>query len=177
VPALAALAPAALDAPLRDGDAEVRPLARPRGDAVPLATRPVAGRRALVAAARRAGAGRVVQLAGEESWRRRFAASETAPDAHRAWWSRAVAAAAHAPARRDTTSTRSSPLDPPPREPAPLATTVAALGAPAAAPAEARGDGRAPGAPARRVPEPWLMGGALTALLAAVASRRLRGRA
>jgi hypothetical protein len=55
--------------------------------------------------------------------------------------------------------------------------TVAALGAPAAAPSEAGGDARPPGAPARRLPEPWLVGGAMAALLAEVASRRLRGRA
>ena len=59
VPALAALA-AAVPGPLvLDSGGAVVPLARPRPDAVPLAVRRVDGRPVLVAAARRAGAGRV----------------------------------------------------------------------------------------------------------------------
>jgi hypothetical protein len=175
VPALAALAPAALDLPAREGATAVQPLARPRADAVPLAWRSVAGRRALVAAARRVGPGRVVQLAGEETWRRRLAGGDDAPDAHRAFWSRAVAAAAYAPAPRDPAAGADSPLDPPHRTPAPLAATVAALGAPVARFAD---DPRAPTAPApaRRFPDAWLVGGALLALLTEIAARRLRGR-
>jgi hypothetical protein len=173
VPALATLAGASLDEPVRDGDATVRALARPRADAVPLAWRPLAGRRALVAVARRVGAGRVVQLAEEESWRRRLAGAD--PDAHRAWWSRAVAGAAYAPSARVTVSS-ASPLDPPAREPAPLVATVASLGAPSAD--DARADGERPAAPGpRRLPDAALVSGALLALLAEVASRRLRGAA
>jgi hypothetical protein len=177
VPALAALAGAALDEAVRDGDATVRPLARPRADAVPLAWRPLAGRRALVAVARRVGAGRVVQLAEEETWRRRLAGA--GPDAHRAWWSRAVAGAAYAPSRAVAAARAPSPLDPPPREPAPLVAAVAALGAPSiAADASERGAPSAPSAPSpRRLPDALLIGGALAALLAEVASRRLRGAA
>lgn len=181
VPALAPLAGAALDAPVREGEATVRALTRPRADAVPLAWRTLAGRRALVAAARRVGPGRVVQLAEEETWRRRLAGGEEAPDAHRAFWSRAVAAVAHAPAvpaavAPAAVAPAASPLDAPAREPAPLAATVAALGAPAVG--DAHADADAPSAPApRRLPDAALVGAALAALLAEVASRRLRGAA
>ncbi|GLC25870.1 hypothetical protein [Roseisolibacter agri] len=176
VPALAALAAAALDDPVRDGDGTVRALTAPRADAVPLAWRPLAGRRALVAAARRVGPGRVVQLAEEETWRRRLAGGEEAPAAHRAFWSRAVATVAHASAAPTPSPPPASPLDAPAREPAPLAATVAALGPPTTG--AARDPGGAPAAPApRRVPDAVLVGGALAALLAEVASRRLRGAA
>ncbi|HZF67268.1 MAG TPA: hypothetical protein VEZ47_04440, partial [Gemmatirosa sp.] len=59
-------------------------------------------------------------------------------------------------------------------DPAPLATTVAALGPPTPPPGADRPGSRAPGAP----PLPgdaWLLGGAIVAVLAEVASRRLRG--
>jgi hypothetical protein len=172
VPALAALAGAALDEPVRDGDATLRPLARPRADAVPLEWRPLGGRRALVAVARRVGAGRVVQLAEEETWRRRLTGGD--PDAHRAWWSRTVASAAYAPSP-PVAMRPASPLDPPAREPAPLVATVATLGAPSSG---GRADDAPPAAPGpRRLPDALLVGGALAALLAEVASRRLRGAA
>lgn len=191
---LALLAAAALDAPIADaslvGDAAapgdeaatVRPLTRPRADAVPLASRTVAGRRVLVAAARRVGPGRVVQLAGEESWRRRLAGGDGAPEAHRAAWSRAVAAAAYVPAAPIAAngSPLDSPLEPPRREPAPLAATVAALGPAADAPwpATARATARAVDrpAPGPRPSEGVLVGLALAALVTEVASRRWRGQ-
>ncbi|MGZ8412574.1 MAG: hypothetical protein ACXW05_07560 [Gemmatirosa sp.] len=174
VPALAALAGASLDEPVRDGDATVRALVRPRADAVPLAWRPLAGRRALTAVARRVGAGRVVQLAEEETWRRRLAGSN--PDAHRAWWSRAVAGVAYAPSMPAVVTSIASPLDPPAREPAPLVATIASLGAPSVD--DTASNGERPTAPGpRRLPDAALVGGAMLALLAEVASRRLRGAA
>jgi hypothetical protein len=121
------------------------------------------------------GAGRVVQLADVESWRRRLRPDEAAPAAHRAWWAQAVAAAAYAsvppvPAAPGDTAGRAPAADP-----APLAATVAALGPAADAPPDAaRRD--AP-ASTRRLPDALLVPVALLALLGEVASRRLRGAA
>jgi len=170
-PALAALAPAAPGPTIDDSAGAIVPLARPRADAVPLAARRVDGARTLVAAARRVGAGRVVQMADAESWRQRMRPDDGAAAEHRAWWAQAVAAAAYAPVAP------AAPAPPSaadlPADPAPLAATVAALG-----PA---GDPPAAGAPATRpasssrVPDAVLVPLALAALLAEVASRRLRG--
>jgi hypothetical protein len=176
-PALAALAPAASGPASDDSTGAVAPLVRLRADAVPLAYREVAGARTLVAAARRVGAGRVVQLADLESWRQRLRADDAAPAAHRAWWAQAVAAAAYAPSA-DTVASPAAPTHAPVDslpDPAPLAATVAALGSAADPPAPDQA-ARAPG-PRRRVPDPVLVALALAALLAEVASRRLRGAA
>ncbi len=178
-PGLAELAPAVPALVATDDSAgALRPLERLRGDASPLAYRTVAGARVLVAAARRAGAGRVVQVADEATWHRRLRADDAAPAAHRAWWGQVVAAAAYAGAPPNASpnasagAARPSPLDPPAADPAPLAAAVAALGAPADPPAAAP----APARPAeRRVPDAVLVPLALGALLAEVASRRLRG--
>ena len=182
-PGLAALAPAtpALTA-VDESAGTLRPLERPRDDAVPLASRTVGGTRALVAAARRVGAGRVVQIADEATWRRRLRADDAAPAAHRAWWAQVVAAAAYAGApRADTSATPVIPaeagtlLAAPASDPAPLAATIAALGPPSAATEPAR----EAGAPHERgsVPDAVLVPLALAALTAEVASRRLRGAA
>lgn len=177
-PGLASLAPAEpAVAAAEDSAGAVRPLERPRADAVPLAYRTVAGARTLVAAARRLGAGRVVQIADEATWHRRLRADPAAPAEHRAWWAQVLAAAAYAGAARpDTAAARPSPLDPPAADPAPLAAAVAALG-PLAAPGDrAPGPPAAPGDPTRGVPDAVLVPLALAALVAEVASRRLRGR-
>jgi hypothetical protein len=92
---------AAVPGPLADVRADAppagvpvaRPLGAARADAVPLAGGGYA---------RRVGAGRVVQLAVEESWPVRLAPADTArgPATHRAFWAAAVAAAAYAPTSR-----------------------------------------------------------------------------
>lgn len=51
---------------------------------------------AAVVVARRVGAGRLVQLGYEESWRWRMGGAEGAPEAHRRWWSELVASVAYA---------------------------------------------------------------------------------
>lgn len=76
---------------------------------------------AVAAAARRVGAGRVVQLGYDDTWRWRFAAADGAPEAHAAYWNAIVSAAAYRPA--DSAATIVEPGDP-----APLASTVLALG-------------------------------------------------
>jgi len=200
-PALRALAPGGADAPLEgvpgaiDGASPRRGLAlrpvRPlRADAVALERRGEAQRGSDVAvAARRVGAGRVVQVGYAETWRWRMAAPDDAPAAHRAWWARVVGAAAYAPvapvpnragetdSARAVSYARSSSHDIAVHDvfdtydAAPLAAAVAALGPPSAAPPTAR---------RRRPTGPRPSDGALAtlagaALLAEVASRRLRG--
>ena len=175
VPSLAALAPAtAALSSVDDTAGTLRPLDRPRADAVPLAWRAVGGVRTLVAAARRVGAGRVVQIADEATWRRRLRPDDAAPAAHRAWWAQVLAAAAYTGAPRPDTTSRPSALSPPSADPAPLAATVAALGPPTPTGTTAPPTHR-PTGPA--IPDAVLVPTALGALLAEVASRRLRGRA
>ena len=172
VPALAALAPAtpALTS-IDDSAGALRPLEQLRGDATPLATRSIGGVRTLVAAARRVGAGRVVQIADEATWHRRFRADETAPASHRAWWAQVVASAAYAGAPHPDTTPR-SPFAGPPADPAPLAATIAALGPPSPPPTVRDAP---PAVPHRTIPDTVLIPLALAALTAEVASRRLRG--
>ena len=52
---------------------------------------------AAMIAARRVDAGRVMQVAYDETWRWRMAGGDESAAAHRAWWSRLVAAVAYAP--------------------------------------------------------------------------------
>jgi hypothetical protein len=87
-------------------------------DAVPLEARD--GR--VIAAARRAGAGRVVQLGYDETWRWRLAGTGDAPAAHRDYWSAVVSAAAYRAAKPIAAAHVS--------DAAPLASLYAALGAP-----------------------------------------------
>ncbi|GJG86347.1 hypothetical protein tb265_15280 [Gemmatimonadetes bacterium T265] len=170
--ALAAAVPAL--APVDDSAGTVRPLDRLRSDAVPLAWRVIADRRTLVAAARRVGAGRVVQIGDEATWHHRLRADAAAPAAHRAWWAQVLAAAAYAGAPRPDTAPPASFLTPPPTDPAPLAATVATLGRPSSAPPS---NGRPTLPTHRRIPDTVLIATALLALAAEVASRRLRARA
>ncbi len=115
----------------------------------------------VVAAARRVGAGRVVQLGYDETWRWRLAGSGDAPVAHREFWSQVVSAAAYR-ATKPIGVSRAATADA-----APLASLYAALGPPAAA------HGTAAIAGARL---PWWLLAALGALLLGEwGSRRLRG--
>jgi hypothetical protein len=83
----------------------LQPVARLRADALPLERR--AG--TVAAAARRVGAGRVVQLGYAETWRWRMLGAEAAPEAHRAWWSRVVGSVAYAPVvARDSAPARAA---------------------------------------------------------------------
>jgi hypothetical protein len=64
-----------------------------RADAVPLEPRG----EATVVAARRVGAGRVLQMGYDETWRWRMSGGDEAVRAHREWWSRVVASVAYTP--------------------------------------------------------------------------------
>ena len=62
-------------------------------------------------AARRVGAGRVIQVGYDDSWRWRMAGGPGSEVAHRAWWSRLVSGVAYAPpAGADETGTSAAPL-------------------------------------------------------------------
>jgi hypothetical protein len=132
----------------------VYPLEALRNDAVRLSMR---GTR-LTAAARREGAGRVVQAGFDETWRWRMQGGTDAVAAHRAWWSRMVGSVAATPLASEERG-RSA-------EGAPLARLIDALGpAVTAVP-----DSSAP----HRLPA-WLLPAILLALLAEWGSRRWRG--
>jgi hypothetical protein len=122
---------------------------------------------AIAVAARRVGAGRVIQEGYDATWRWRMQGGSDSPEAHRAWWSQLVGSAAD----RDSQPVK---YDAAAVDPAPLAAAFAALGAPTAAEL-GRGGGAAASAAA-----PALRGGMLLALFAMLlaewASRRLRGR-
>jgi hypothetical protein len=134
----------------------LRPLA-PRADAVPLERRD----RSVAVAARRVGAGRVVQLGYGDTWRWRMSGGDSGVVAHRRWWSGLVAAVAHAPITARETTLRV--LDP-----APFAATVQAIGPPRSLGATQRADGPIrPGTGAL-----WIT---LALLLTEWTSRRLRG--
>jgi hypothetical protein len=85
-------------------------------------------------AARRAGAGRVLVTAFDETWRWRLAGGDGAVDDHAAWWAALVAAAAY----RATVPGAAAPATP---DPAPGAALVAALGPAAERLAEGRKSG------------------------------------
>jgi hypothetical protein len=93
------------------------PLASLRSDAIPLDSR----NGQVAAAARREGSGRILQHGYVDTWRWRMGGGDSAPDAHREWWTRAVASVAYAPH-----SARSVPRE---ADDAPVAHLIAALGA------------------------------------------------
>jgi hypothetical protein len=116
----------------------------------------------VAAAARRVEAGRVVQVGYDDTWRWRLAGSDDAPEAHRAWWSAVVGSASYRAAHAVSVDTASV-------DPAPLAATVAALGAPVA-------PIRAEGTPIPALGlRPWMLALLLATLLGEWTSRRIRG--
>jgi hypothetical protein len=113
---------------------------------------------ATVVAARRVGAGRVVQIGYDATWRWRLQGGGDAPDAHRDWWSQVVGSAAYRASH--PLAVNEDALDP-----APLAATFAALGEPVA-PERASAKPSAP--PTLRG---WMLLALLAMLLAEWASR------
>jgi hypothetical protein len=110
-------------------------------------------------AARRVGAGRVIQVGYDDSWRWRMAGVTGSEAAHREWWSRIVRSAAYAPLSNESLSTETF-------DAAPLASLVDRLG-----PARAlAGD-----LPSRPIDHRWLIALMVLLLVAEWASRRLRG--
>ena len=134
------------------------PISTPAEEAVPLESRDGA----LAVGARRVGAGRVVQLGYDESWRWRLQGGRASPGEHRAWWSAVVGSAAYRAAR--TLALHGEALDP-----APLAAAYSALGAPVAPERAAQARSSAPAL------RGWMLLALLAMLLAEWTSRRLRG--
>ncbi|HLE57518.1 MAG TPA: hypothetical protein VJB15_10575 [Rhodothermia bacterium] len=134
------------------------PILDPRGDAVPLERR--SGTLAL--AARRLGAGRVLQSGYEDTWRWRMAGGETSVRDHRGWWTELVSNVAYAP-RVALPSPKVQADD------APLADLVSALGPP-----RAKADVSGAGFDRSHLPA-WLFVLLSLGLIGEVVSRRLRG--
>lgn len=113
-----------------------------------------------VVVGRRVGAGRVVGIGYDDTWRLRMTPpNEAAPDAHRVWWSSLVAGVAHS----RLAARAGAPVDE-----APLAAAFDVLGPPVS-------EGEPPG---RRPAFPWdavLAAAAALALILEWLSRRLRG--
>lgn len=120
-------------------------------------------------AARRVGAGRVVQVGYDDSWRWRMAGANGSEEAHRAWWSRVLASVAYVPdaAARASLPARQMDSSVSVVESAPLARLVDRLGPPR---------GRVAGASvAARFDQRILIVFIMLLLLAEWASRRMRG--
>lgn len=85
--------PVGVNDTMRLGSTGFFPIARLADNAIALAHD--AGR--VSVAARRVGAGRVLQVGYDDTWRWRMAGASGSEAAHRAWWSRLVASAAYVP--------------------------------------------------------------------------------
>lgn len=166
VPGLASILPArpagrrpgaigALDGPRPRSGLTGRVFSTASRDAVPLERR---GDDPVVLASR-VGAGRVLLVGYEETWRWRMIGADDAPASHRAWWSALVMGVAHAP----LIALPASFVDE-----APLAAAVAELGPPITGMAPAPGGSQFP-------LEAFLFAVVLLALLGEWLSRRLRG--
>jgi hypothetical protein len=136
------------------------PITSLRSDATPFEKRGAA----VAIAAQRVGAGRVLQLGYEDTWRWRMSGSDGAVRDHRLWWTRLVSNVAYASRVPRTTATVST-------DEAPMIGLVAAIGA-----------GRSPGTMknlASQSPDwiVWLFGFLALGLVGEVASRRQRGAA
>jgi hypothetical protein len=80
------------------------PITSLRSDATPFEKRGAA----IAVAAERVGAGRVLQVGYEDTWRWRMSGADGAVRDHRLWWTRLVSSVAHAPRIPRTTSTMST---------------------------------------------------------------------
>jgi hypothetical protein len=132
------------------------PVSTLKPDAVALERR--AGEVAI--AARRIGAGRVIQLGYDDSWRWRMAGPTGSENAHREWWARVIGAVAYVPESPSVANVARASS-------APLALLVDRIGLPRASPP----------AGARQAPldRRLILGLILILLVAEWSSRRLRG--
>ncbi len=117
---------------------------------------------AVAIAAERIGAGRLLQLGYEDTWRWRMSGDEGAVRDHRLWWARLVSSVAHASRIPRTTATMST-------DEAPLIGIVTAIGS--ATPLEAVSDLSG----SRAEPMAWLFVLLTLGFIGEIASRRLRG--
>ncbi len=133
------------------------PITSLRADAVSLEKRGSA----TAVAARRIGAGRILQLGYEDTWRWRMGGSEGAIRDHRKWWSGLLSSVAYAPRVPRTVDTQ--------QDEAPTASLVAAIG-----PRSEENIGANLGT-SRSHWMVWLFILLATALISEIASRRTRG--
>jgi hypothetical protein len=134
------------------------PVTSLRSDAVPLERQ--AGTVAI--AARRVGAGRVLQLGYEDTWRWRMGGGDGAVRDHREWWTGLVSSIAYAP--RVAREAAATPIDA-----APMAGLVASIGPATSVSAIANLSG------AQSDWTAWLFVLLALGLIGEIASRRLRG--
>jgi hypothetical protein len=134
------------------------PITSLRSDATPFERRGAA----IAIAAERVGAGRVLQLGYEDTWRWRMGGGDGAVRDHRLWWTRLVSSVAYAPRIPRTTSTM-------PTDEAPMIGLVTAIGS--ATHLEAR-SGLSGNQSDSMV---WLFVVLTLGLIGEIASRRLRG--
>lgn len=134
------------------------PITSLRNDAVPLEKRD----NSVAVAARRIGAGRILQIGYEDTWRWRMGGSDAAVRDHRMWWSGLLSSVAYA-------SRIPRPVSVAQVDEAPMASLVAAIGP------RAEASDIPSTAPSRFNWTAWLFALSAIALIAEVASRRLRG--
>ncbi|MFN2604208.1 MAG: hypothetical protein ABR582_15820 [Gemmatimonadaceae bacterium] len=133
------------------------PITSLRNDAIPLEKRGSS----IAVAARRIGAGRILQLGYEDTWRWRMGGSDGAIRDHRMWWSGLLSSVAYAPRVPRTVETQ--------QDEAPFASLVASIG-----PRSGQEVGANLGTSRSRWMV-WLFIFLATALISEIASRRSRG--
>jgi hypothetical protein len=167
--AVSSLAPGALGArtrpavkpsdTLRLGATGFYPVSALKSDGIALERR--AG--GIAVAARRVGAGRVIEIGYDDSWRWRMAGGPGSEQAHREWWSNVVASAAYAPIARPGSYAANA--------------DAAWAAAPVAGLVQAIGPARASPAPIGRPTDPRILSTLIMILLLLEwGSRRLRGK-
>lgn len=134
------------------------PITSLRSDATPFEKRGTA----VAIAAERVGAGRVLQIGYEDTWRWRMSGGDGAVRDHREWWTRLVSSVASAPRIPRTTSTIAT-------DEAPIIGLVAAIGS------ATRVDARSGLSGSQSVPMTWLFVVLTLAFIGEIASRRMRG--
>jgi hypothetical protein len=163
--------PTQATAPVTLATLELDPITSLRDDGVPLETRG----RAVSTAARRIGAGRALQIGYEDSWRWRMNGGEDGMRDHRRWWTNLVSSVAYAPrvprasaaiTAANSTKLTSRTVD----DAAPFSDLVASVG-------PSTSTGLMSSLDQNGNSMVWLFVILATALIAEVASRRLRGAA
>jgi hypothetical protein len=134
------------------------PITSLRNDATPFEKRGAA----VAIAAERIGAGRVLQLGYEDTWRWRMSGGDGAVRDHRLWWTRLVSSVAYAPRSPRPSSTIST-------DEAPMIGLVTAVGSASLLEATSGLSGN------RSDPMVWLFVLLTLGLIGEIASRRLRG--
>lgn len=134
------------------------PITSLRSDATPFEKRGAA----VAIAAERIGAGRVLQIGYEDTWRWRMRGADGAVRDHRLWWTRLVSSVAHAPRIPRTTSMTST-------DEAPMIGLVSAIGS------ATQGESKSGLTGKRPDPMAWLFVLLTLGFIGEIASRRLRG--